>query len=41
MAHEALASLGSGEELLLGDLGVLSVPQGALLGSAIGGTVHL
>jgi hypothetical protein len=41
MAHEALAGLGGGEELLLGDLGVLAVAQCAPLGPALGGAAHL
>jgi hypothetical protein len=41
VAHEALAGLGRGEELLLGDIGVLPVPQRAPLGAALGGAAHL
>lgn len=41
VADEPLAGLGGGEELLLGDLGVLPVPQRAPLGAALGGAAHL
>jgi hypothetical protein len=41
MAHEALACLGSGEEVLLGHLGVIAVALGAPLGAALGGAAHL
>jgi len=41
VADEPLAGLGGGEELLLGDLGVLPVPQRAPLGAALGGVAHL
>jgi hypothetical protein len=41
VADEPLASLGDGEELLLGDLGVLPVPQRTPLGAALGGAAHL
>jgi len=41
VADEPLAGLGGGEELLLGDLGVLAVPLRAPLGAALGGAAHL
>lgn len=41
MADEAVAGLGGGEELLLGDLPVLAVAEGAPLGPALGGAAHL
>lgn len=41
VADEAVAGLGGGEELLLGDLPVLAVAEGAPLGPALGGAAHL